>query len=154
MTDREVIFDMEADNLLDDITKIHCLSYRYVDDPSEVTTLTSYSDIRSFVVGGPCDNAVLIGHKIIEYDLPAITKVLGVETGCEIIDTLPLSWYLNFTRKKHGLDDYGEEFGVPKPKITDWSEQPIEVYVNRCQEDTLINYHLWKQLKAKLQGLY
>ena len=33
MSEREVIFDMEADNLLDNITKFHCLSYRYVDTP-------------------------------------------------------------------------------------------------------------------------
>ena len=154
MSEREVIFDLEADNLLHNITKIHCLSYRYVDTPDEVTTLTDYSDIKGFIVDGPCEDAVLIGHNIIGYDLPAIDKVLGVTTTCKIIDTLPLSRYLNHGRSVHGLDSYGEDFGVPKPKVTDWSEQPIEVYTHRCEEDTLINYHLWKQLKRKLQELY
>jgi DNA polymerase III alpha subunit (gram-positive type) len=154
MSEREVIFDMEADNLLDHITKFHCLSYRYVDTPDTVTTLTDYSDMKDFIVDGPCADSVLIGHSIIGYDLPAAKKILGVTTKCKIIDTLPLSWYLNHGRSVHGLDSYGEEFGVPKPKVTDWSEQPIEVYTHRCQEDTLINYHLWKQLKSKLQELY
>jgi hypothetical protein len=153
-TSTEVVFDLEADGLLDEVTKIHCLSYRFVDTPSIVKTLTDYRDIKSFILGDLSEDVVLIGHNIICYDLKAIKKILGVETKYKIIDTLPLSWYLNHDRLKHGLEEYGEEYGVPKPKITDWSSQTLEDYVHRCQEDTMINLKLWLQLKSKLQEIY
>ena len=153
-TNNEVVFDIEADNLLMDVTKLHCLSYRYVVEPDKVVTLTDDKDIGEFFVEAEAKDLLLIGHFIIGYDLPTIHKLLNIKYSGKLVDTLPLSWYLHHDRLLHGLDSYGEEYGVPKPKVTDWSEQPIEVYVNRCQEDTLINYHLWVQLKKKLQEIY
>mgnify|MGYP000485658489 CR=1 FL=1 len=150
----EVIWDLEADGLLDTVTKIHCLSYRFVEKPGEVFTLTLKSDIRCFIEDGPCRDSILIGHNIIGYDLKVIKKILDSTTNCKVIDTLPLSWYLNHSRTKHGLAEYGEDFLVPKPPISDWVDTPIEDIIHRCQEDTLIQYHLWKQLKGKLQELY
>lgn len=152
--DCEVIWDLESNGLLDEVTKIWCLSYRYVEDPTEVITLTNYDNITKFIVEGPREGSVLIGHNIIGYDLKVVKKLLGVEISCKIIDTLPLSWYLNHERVIHGLDSYGEEFGVPKPKIDDWENQTLDDYIHRCEEDTLINLHLWLQLKQKLQELY
>tara|TARA_R110000796_G_scaffold30122_1_gene80717 strand:+ start:3676 stop:4149 length:474 start_codon:yes stop_codon:yes gene_type:complete len=153
-TNNEVVFDIEADNLLMDVTKLHCLSYRYAVEPDKVVTLTDDQDIGEFFVEAEAKDLLLIGHFIIGYDLPTIHKLLNIKYSGKLVDTLPLSWYLHHDRLLHGLDNYGEEYGVPKPKVTDWSEQPIEVYVNRCQEDTLINYHLWVQLKKKLQEIY
>ena len=150
----EVIWDIEADGLLDTVTKIHCLSYRFVEKPEEVFTLTSKSDIRCFIEDGPCKDSILIGHNIIGYDLKAIEKILGSKTACKIIDTLPLSWHLNHSRTKHGLAEYGEDFGVPKPKIDDWENQTLEEYIHRCEEDCAINLLLWLQLKSKLQEIY
>ena len=151
---REVAWDCEADNLLDKVTKIHCLSYRYVDKYEEVFTLTTTKEIEDFFSTAKEEDYILIGHNIICYDFPALKKVLGIEWKGKKIDTLPLSWYLNHSRTKHGLGDYGEEFGVKKPVVEDWSEQPIETYTHRCQEDTLIQVKTWLQLKKKLQGLY
>lgn len=150
----EVIFDIEADGLLDTVTKIHCLSYRFVEKPEEVFSLTLKSDIRCFIEDGPCKDSILIGHNIIGYDLKVIKKLYYVQTIVKFIDTLPLSWYLNHSRTKHGLAEYGEDFGVPKPKIDDWENQTLEEYIHRCESDTLINLKLWLQLKRKLQELY
>lgn len=154
-TTSEVIFDIEADNLLDDVTKLHCLSYRYVVDPEKVVTLTDDKDIGEWFVEAEAKDLLIIGHFIIGYDLPTIYKLLNIKYSGKLVDTLPLSYYLNYSRGPiHGLESYGEEFGVPKPKVKNWSEQHIKVYVNRCEEDTLINYHLWVQLKRKLQEIY
>lgn len=150
----EVIFDLESDGLLDKVTKIHCLSYRYVDTPDVVKTLTDYEDISSFIEGNLSAGVVLIGHNIIAYDLKVVKKILGISTKYKFIDTLPLSWYLNHDRLKHGLEEYGEDFGVPKPKITDWENQTLDDYTFRCEQDTMINLKLWLQLKGKLQELY
>jgi DNA polymerase III alpha subunit (gram-positive type) len=154
MISREVAFDIESDGLLDKITRIWCLSYRFVDQPEVVYTLTDYYDIKEFFQIAKKEDYTLICHNMIGYDLPALKKVLNIEYKGKHVDTLPLSWYLNHTRKKHGLEGYGEEFGVPKPVIDNWETQTLDDYVHRCQEDTLIQVKTWLQLKQKLQRLY
>lgn len=151
---REVIFDVEADGLLDTVSKIHCLSYRFVDTPDKVTTLTNGSDIYDWISGGYSNSLLMIGHNIIGYDFKALSKILNCEPSGKFIDTLPLSWYLNHDRILHGLESYGEDYGYPKPVIDDWETQTIEDYTNRCEVDTMINLKLWLELKGKLQVLY
>lgn len=147
----ETVFDIEADGLLDTVTKIHCLVAK---DRLGTITLATHDDIRTFFERAYKGKTILIGHNIIGYDLRAVERILGVKPECQIIDTLPLSWYLNHDRVKHGLEEYGEDFGVPKPKIDDWQNQTLEEYAHRCQQDVEINWKLWKQLKRKLQELY
>lgn len=151
---KEVIWDLEADNLLDNISKIHCLSYRFVETPNEVETLVDYTSILDWFKWMEEEQHVAIGHNIIGYDFKVVEKVLNYKYSGKRIDTLPLSWYLNHDRRLHGLESYGEDFGVPKPVIDDWSTQTIEDYKHRCEEDTMINYHVWLQLKGKLQEIY
>jgi len=57
-------------------------------------------------------------------------------------------------RSSYGLDSFGADAGIPKPKVTDWSEQPLEVYINRAEEDVKINMALWLDLRRKLGELY
>jgi len=71
-----------------------------------------------------------------------------------LVDTLALSWYLNHDRPKHGLEGYGEDYGVPKPVIKDWDSLTPEDYAHRCNEDVRINYRLWVDLQNKLRRLY
>ena len=51
---------------------------------------------------------------------------------CLVIDTLYLSWYLYPTRILHGLEAHGEEFGIPKPPIADWSTLTQEKIQPSC----------------------
>lgn len=97
---------------------------------------------------------VLIGHNIILFDIPVIEKILKIKIKARLIDTLALSWYLNHNRIVHGLEAYGVEFGVPKPKVDDWLNLTPEEYAHRCKEDVKINLKLWGQLKTKLLNLY
>ena len=71
-----------------------------------------------------------------------------------IVDTLGISWYLEPKRLIHGLDSFGQEFGIPKPKITDWEGLTIEEYIHRCEEDVKINGRLWKKQQALLTKIY
>jgi len=148
----EVIFDIEADGLeLKDVTKVHCLSYCRTDGDM-VTTLFSYSDIQDFFKEG----YRYIGHNVIMYDFPTLEKICDVVRPplSEIVDTLPLSWTLFPKRPKHGLENWGEEFGVPKPKIEDWSNLSPAEYAKRCEEDVKINTRLWELERKKLERLY
>jgi len=69
-------------------------------------------------------------------------------------DTLGLSWVLFPERVRHGLDPWGEDLGVIKPKVTDWENLTYEEYKHRCQEDVQINWLLWQKIKGKLGELY
>lgn len=143
------VFDLEADGLLDEATKIHCLSYTKPGS-DEVQTLTTYEEMRSFVANA----GTLVGHNIILYDIPVLERLLKIKVRATVIDTLALSWYLNHDRVIHGLDSYGKDYGVPKPKIDDWENLTLEEYCHRCEEDVKINQRLWADLRRKLLDLY
>lgn len=145
-----VVFDCEGDGLKP--SKFYCLSYRdYKDDRR---TLTSYQDIRDFFQ----EYEVYIGHNIRRWDLPQLQRVVEVLSpdagGYSVVDTLALSWYLEPERKRSGLEYYGEDFGVPKPKILDWENQTLEEYTHRCEQDVEINYKLWKKQLSQLITIY
>ena len=142
------VFDIEADALLDNATKIHVVSW--LGEDGEVHHTHDYEAMKIFFEHAD----VLIGHNIIRYDIPLVEKLLGVKVKAKLIDTLALSWYLNHDRAKHGLEGYGEDYGVPKPKIDDWNSLSPEEYAHRCNEDVKINTRLWKDLSNQLQWLY
>lgn len=147
---KEHIFDMEADNLLPGLTKMHVISWQQTMDNCP----KSSADPEAIDTVFDCD--LLIGHFITGYDLPAIEKLFGKEVpdNVLIVDTLALAWYLDQGRAKYGLESYGTQFGVPKPPIKDWKNLTYEDYEFRCERDVEINTRLWKRLKAKLIALY
>ena len=142
------VFDIETNGLLDVLDKIHVLSYMGTD--GQVHYMHDYDHMRTFFETAD----VLIGHNIIRFDIPAVEKVLGVKVKARLVDTLALSWYLNHDRPKHGLEGYGEDYGVPKPVIKDWDSLTPEDYAHRCNEDVKINTRLWVDLQNKLRRLY
>ncbi len=143
------VFDIEADGLLDGATKIHCLCYYNLTN-GESGSYTSIDDIRGFV-----ENAdVLIGHNIIRYDVPLLNILYGEQCKAQLVDTLALSWYLYPERNLHGLESWGNDFGIPKPIVLDWKNLTQEEYIHRCSEDVKINTKLWLQMKKYLTTLY
>lgn len=109
------------------------------------------SELHSFL----SDKPTLVMHNGIGFDIEALVY-LGYPQAreCKVIDTLGISWYLEPTRIKHGLATYGEDFGVLKPEVEEWENQPQEVYNHRVLEDTKIQYLLWKQQELALRKIY
>ena len=142
------VFDIETDGLLGDLTKIHVLSYSH--DGKSVVSTGNYDEMREFFLTQQC----LVGHNIVRFDVPAVEKVLSIKVKAKLVDTLALSWYLNYDRPRHGLEGYGEDYGVPKPVIKDWDNLSYEEYAHRCAEDVKINSRLWRDLDLKLNKLY
>src|SRR6187402_277554 len=135
------IADIEADGLLDTITKIHCLSY--CDTTTGLVCSTSYQDqIKDFFLQ---EDVTLIMHNGINYDIPAIEKIYGIKVKCKVWDSLAISWILFPERDRHGLQYWGETFGIEKPKIDDWEGLSVKEYIHRCEEDVKINWQLWKK---------
>lgn len=142
-----VVFDVEGDSLTP--TKMHCLSWK--DQDGNKGTLVDYQDIRDFFTR----YSVYIGHNIRRWDIPNLQRLVGISVDeIFIVDTLGLAWYLEPERRSHGLESYGEDFGVPKPKIDDWENQSLRDYVNRCETDVEINYRLWSRHYLYLLRLY
>jgi len=140
------VFDIEGDSL--NPTKIWVMSAAIFSGGRwRIKSTTDYDEMRKFFLS--CD--VLIGHNIVLWDIPHIERLLDIKIEAELIDTLALSWYLEPYRMRHGLELWGEQFGIQKPKIDSWENQTIEEYTHRCEEDVKINCMLvdkqWKDLK-------
>lgn len=148
-----VWFDLEADGLeLEEVTKIHCLCYiAYKDGKYTSGTLTEIKDIKKFSKSFD----VYVGHNIILYDNPVIkkfTKSLIPYNKC--IDTLGLSWWMFPELISHGLDAWGKRVGVDKPPVEDWKDQPLEVYIHRCQEDVKITKKVHTEIFKRIKEVY
>lgn len=146
------VFDIEGNGLLDTITDIWTFSYRQYRGKEILSqgTLTDPEEIKSFLL----KQIILVGHKIIEYDVPALEKVLRIKITAQLIDTLGISFY-HYPVKGfvHGLEAWGERFGTAKVKIdlTEWAgplpgetkEEFIYKMTKRCETDVDINSQLF-----------
>ncbi len=135
------VFDIEADGLLNNATKLWCIvlydletkvSTTYTNEKEGYARLSAALDLMS-----KADS--LIGHNIYAYDLPLLKKLHGFEYHGKVTDTLILSQLLNFSRKGgHGLASWGENLGVAKPIQEQWLFFE-ERMLNRCEMDVKIN---------------
>lgn len=152
---KATVFDIEADSLLEDATKIHVLAYKLLGkDVGEIEGTNSERLVKFFKYH--IDNNIpVVAHNGICYDVPLVEKLLEVDLSkLMVIDTLGLSWYLNTTRQRHGLDSFLEDYGIEKPKIDDWENLTYEEYANRCREDVKINTALWEDFMDRLYDMY
>lgn len=154
--EQATVADIEADGFLDVVSVIHVLSYQMVENKVFSIYGKDLKDRLIKFFNHHIENKIpIVMHNGFTYDKAVVEKLLGIDLSKLIlIDTLPLSWYLYPENNRHGLAEWGEYFGVPKPAVEDWSNQPIEVYVNRCTEDVKINTLLWKKILKDLKELY
>ena len=159
------IFDVEANGLLDTVTKIHCLSYAILGEDNSILSkgsITNYDEMRLFIQYQEC----LMGHNVIRYDIPLLEKILDIKFKKDlcIVDTLGLSWYLfpntrnekgqTVIRRSHGLEAWGIELGTNKISIENWDNLTSEEYIHRCEEDVNITISLWVKEKTLLHKIY
>jgi DNA polymerase-1 len=164
-----LLFDLEGDGLLEEVTKLHCVVIIDVDTEE----LTEYGpDEVPKAVERLSTADLLIAHNGLRYDFPVLEKLYGLKVPFEKQrDTLVISRLkhpniketdskLNQSRLAKGLEGMGDNFGrhtieawgfrfgIPKPHadIEDWSTWTSEMQ-ERCVGDTLIGLRLWKYLK-------
>jgi DNA polymerase III alpha subunit (gram-positive type) len=116
------VFDVEANGLLNEATRIWCITLYSLDKSKTVTFTDELDDYRSIEEALQIMSKAeqLIGHNIYAYDLPLLEKLKSFKFTGKILDTLLLSQLLNFDRGGHGLAQWGERFGIPKPKQEQW----------------------------------
>lgn len=159
--DKPLIGDIETKGFLDDLeglpSELHVFSVCYYSGENwKVKSTRSIEDLKK-VFEDP--NVTIVGHNFFMFDIPAIEKMFkDIEIKCTIIDSLIVAWYIEPNRikkgKKYGLESFGEEFGVPKPEIEDWTNLSYEEYKFRCEEDTKINTNTWVKHLRMLRQLY
>ena len=165
------VVDLEADGLLDTVTKMHVMSYkiRNLDGVTWSREFTIRRDdplykerVAKFFKHHIEKGIPVVMHNGIGYDVKMVEMVLGLDLSkLMVIDTLALSWYLSPDRRMHGLDSFFEDYGIAKPKIDNWDQEEGESLTefldrmqNRCQEDVKINHALWEDHMARLEDMY
>ena len=145
------LFDVETDGLYDEATTIYCMSYTH--DGDKIETTTRPRDMVDILKS----SSYIVGHNVALYDLLVIKKLLRYYPDhALVIDTLWTSWYTDPNRIKHGLEDYGEEFGYPKVKVDqeEWTQGNMDLMIERCERDVKINWLVFEKHMKVLEGLY
>ena len=168
-----LVFDLETDGLLKDVTTIHCLAIHEL----ETNQTLSYNDQGNEepIVRGVqrlADANCILGHNVIGYDLPVLHKFYPWFVDPSIvIDTLLLSrlyhpQMMELDKKqnwkhmplklygRHSLESYGYRLGEFKGSFgstTDWKEwsQEMEDYM---VQDVNVTTKLWNHFQKYLNG--
>lgn len=168
-----LIFDLETDGLLNDVTRIHCLAI-YDTEAKQMLIYNDEGNAEPLSRGIQRleDASELVGHNIINYDIPVIRKLYPWFTNMgRVLDTLVLSRIchpdiLNIdSRRKwkqmplqlygrHSLESYGYRLGEYKGsfgKTSDWKEwsQDMQDY---CIQDVQVTVKLWNHFQPYLTG--
>ncbi len=179
-----LVFDLETNGLLNDATRIHCISLhwseddriesfndeKYADNPKDLPMAGNYS-ITTALGFIECA-ATIIGHNIINFDIPVIQKLYPWFTPRgTIIDTLLLSrlYHTNLfdidkeknwphmplqLYGRHSLEAYGYRLGEYKGafgKTTDWREWSKDMQ-DYCEQDVIVTKKLCDHFRPYLSG--
>jgi DNA polymerase I-like protein with 3'-5' exonuclease and polymerase domains len=149
---KQFVFDIEANGFNPD--KVFCICI------SEVGTNIMYSIHQNGIKidrfnqwleeEGECE---LIGHNIIDYDIPVLERLLGADfSKCKITDTLVMSRLANPQREGgHSLENWGKILGKPKGEHDDFTDYSHEM-VEYCEQDVRINKLVYERLLTELTG--
>ena len=163
----KLLFDIETDNLYADVTKIHCIVTKDLDNGT-LKTYKPHAILHGLAVLERAE--VLVGHNIIDFDIPVIKKLYPTwRTNAKLEDTLVISRLHNTELKRfdyanrvpegfpthlagsHSLEAWGYRLGQHKEglDITEWSEYTPEI-LERCVSDIKVNELLYRKFSAQL----
>ena len=154
-----VVFDVEANGLLEEATEVWCISTINPDTGDRHDFVHPLS-VHTVQCSGDIDTGLaylsqfdeIICHNVIGYDLPLFEKLKGWVPGenQKVTDTLLLSKLTHFDRRfvlgcksgPHSVEAWGMRFGRAKPEHEDWSKFSPDM-LHRCKEDTEIQLMVW-----------
>ena len=173
-----IIFDLETNGLLHDLTRIHCLSI-FNSETNEIESFNDERDNKYSITEGLAKLSVadtIIGHNILGFDLPCINKLYPFfTTAARTVDTLILSRLyhpnllkIDFVRKdkgllkdmplklvgRHSLEAWGyrlDEYKGEFGQTTDWKEWSPEMQMY-CEQDVTVTQKLCNHFLPYLIG--
>ena len=173
MSGNTLVFDLESNGLLNDVTKIHCLVI-YEQETGETLVYNDEGNAEPITRGVQRleDSDVIVGHNVIGYYIPCLRKIYPwFSPTAMVVDTLLLSrlYHTNMlnidqTRKfkqmplqlygRHSLESYGYRLGEYKGsfgKDTDWQEWSQEMQ-DYCVQDVNVTRKLCDHFHKYLSG--
>ena len=163
MSGNTLVFDLESNGLLNDVTKIHCLVI-YEQETDQTIVYNDEGNLEPITRGVQRleDAEIIVGHNIIGYDIPCLRKIYPwFSPTALVVDTLLLSrlYHTNILRidqsrkfaqmppqlhGRHSLESYGYRLGEYKGsfgKNTDWQEWSQEMQ-DYCVQDVNVTRKL------------
>lgn len=167
-----LLFDIETDGLYNNVSTIHCVAIKDLDTGEDfVFNDQGNQQPIARAITMLEDAETIIGHNVINYDIPVIQKFYAWFQPQRVLDTLLLSRLyhpdilkVDQTRKwnhmplqlygRHSLEAYGYRLGEYKggfAKQTDWKDwsQDMEDY---CVQDLQVTNKLWVHFHKYLNG--
>ena len=159
-----LIFDIETDGLLDDVTKVHCICIQ----DTNTNRVWKYDPTQLDVALDVLQDADEIGgHNVMAYDLPALKKVFNFHYVGKVFDTLVASRLIwpNLKEKdlkkrtvenkligSHSLKAWGQRLGKFKGDYGE-QEEAWETFsqgmLDYCAQDVSLNVELYKLIQSK-----
>ena len=166
------IFDIETDNLLDDVTTIHCLVMKDIDTGEVHTFLNPKEPIAKNVADGLrllMTADMIVGHNVIKFDLPVIQKLyswFAIDTN-KVLDTLVCTRLIWSNVKdhdaklmkegrlpgklfgSHSLEAWGHRLGNYKGDFKGPWDTCTDEMVTYCQQDVEVTFTLYNRIMDK-----
>ena len=152
------VFDLEGNGLYPEIDTIWTLYLKDIDtkkwdryvigeDNARIKSILEYSD-------------VLIGHNVINFDLPVLKKLWGLDYKGKVIDTIVMSrlWYPDLPSppkwvgkpKPHSLEAWAVRIGgIQKVEQEQWLEFDPNM-LKRCEVDVKITERVYNYLVMRM----
>jgi DNA polymerase-1 len=159
-----IVFDLETDGLLPEVSKVHTLTL-FDTNTNQYTTYDKEHATTGVQLVMTADE--ICGHNIITYDLPVIKKLYGLTPNGKVRDTIVLArlaypeikevdYALSREGKlpgnligRHSLEAWGYRLGESKgQKMTDWSQWSQEMS-DYCKQDVKVTATLLARCLSK-----
>lgn len=163
-----LIFDIESDGLIPEMTKLHCLCIRDFDDGEKLSlhANSAYSFKHGLELLMNAD--MIVGHNIIKFDIPAIQKIYPWFKPKGIVrDTLVMARLLNpeiaksdlgLVQKgilprnmtgRYSLESFGYRLGEYKGDYKGGWEHWSQEMQDYCEQDVEVTTKLWDRCLAR-----
>lgn len=144
---RSLVLDIEA-NALDNPTVIHCICTVDLSTGEEREFVGQ--DLESFLDYAE-NYTVWIGHNIIGYDYPTITKILGEKSPKQLHDTLTMSRLYNYNIEGgHSLRAWGVRLKFLKGDFTGPWDSYSSAMLVYCKQDVALTKKLYEELTKRM----
>lgn len=169
-----LIFDIETNGFLDEVSRLHCLVIQNADTGEVFSCVTDWEERTNPYYSVPygldmliCADEV-IGHNIIKYDIPVLEKLFpGFKITGKVTDTLVctrLIWSdiaesdLGRVKKgtlpskrigSHALEAWGYRLGEMKGEYDGGWDHCSEEMISYCEQDVRVTKALYDRIVSK-----